>query len=274
MLAPRWVQPRFGPLLRGGIDLSAYLRQILLLGLFKAASSEINGLRAARLRTFARRWPEPEHWQINPYLGQRDTGLVVFSGYGRGFEDLNAQSFFLLERLRSATRDRWLHLVDQVTEPIIGINVRLGNDFRTAQSTQDYSTQGAIKTPLAWYIASLEGVRQYLGRPIKAIVVSDGTRAALAPLLELENVDFWRPGCAISDLLVLAKASVLIASGGSSFSAWAAFLGQKPTISHPGQSLAWFRLSNSQGQFVGEFDPTMPDGLFLEQAQQAFSKQS
>jgi hypothetical protein len=269
MLAPRWVQPRLGPLLRGGIDMRSYTRQILLLGLFKAAPGDITGLQAARLRARAPRLPEPERWQQKPSTAAPGTGLVVFSGYGQGFQDLNGYDHLLLECLRAITQERWLTLVDQVTEPFIGINVRLGNDFRTAQSTQDYYTKGAIKTPLDWYIASLQQVRRYIGQPVKAIVVSDGTPAALSPLLELENVSFWRPGCAISDLLTLGKAKVLLAAGGSSFSAWAAFLGQMPTISHPGQSLTWFKLANRHKRFVGEFNPAAPDHSFLDQAQQS-----
>jgi hypothetical protein len=64
---------------------------------------------------------------------------------------------------------------------------------------------------------------------------------------------------------VLSKAKILIASGGSSFSAWASFLGQMPTISHPGQSLSWFKINNRNGYYVGEFNPTSPPQPFLEQ---------
>lgn len=269
MLAPRWVQPRLGPLVRGGIDLRSYMRQILLLGLFKAAPNDITGVRAARLRARAHRLPEPEHWRQEPSTVMPATGLVVFSGYGQGFQDLNGYDHLLLLCLRAITRERWLKLVDQVTEPFIGINVRLGNDFRTAQSSEDYYTKGAVKTPLDWYIVSLQQLRLQIGRPVKAIVVSDGTPAALSPLLELENVSFWRPGCAISDLLILAKARVLLAAGGSSFSAWAAFLGQMPTASHPGQSLTWFKLVNRHEKFLGEFDPAVPDNPLLNQSRQA-----
>jgi hypothetical protein len=267
MLAPLWVQPRLGPILRGGIDLRSYTRQILLLGLFKAAPGDIGGWQAASLRARARRLPEPAHWQQKSTVDMPGPGLVVFTGYGQGFQDLNGYDRILLERLRAITRKRWLQLVDDVTEPFIGINVRLGNDFRAAQATQDYYNKGAIKTPLAWYIASLQQLREQIGRSVKAIVVSDGTPTALAPLLEQDNVAFWRPGCAISDLLILTKAKVLVAAGGSSFSAWAAYLGQMPAITHPGQSLTWFKLANCRNNYVGEFDPLAPQTEFLAQAQ-------
>jgi len=114
-------------------------------------------------------------------------------------------------------------------------------------------------------------VRDIAGYSARAVVVSDGTEQDLAPLLELENVEFLRPGCAITDLLILARAKVLIASGGSSFSAWASFLGNMPTISYPGQSLEWFKLKSDDNHFVGEFNYNSPSEVFGEQVREIFA---
>src|ERR1700722_14924352 len=58
MLAPRWIQPRIGPLLRGGIALNAYHRQILLLGLFRR-DGYITGFRRLWVSARAVRCEEP-----------------------------------------------------------------------------------------------------------------------------------------------------------------------------------------------------------------------
>ena len=87
-------------------------------------------------------------------------------------------------------------------------------------------------------VVSLDWVGETVGYPAQALVESDGTKEELEPLLKLGNVEFVRPGCAISDLLILARSQVLMASGSSAFSAWASLLGQMPTSSHPGQSLS------------------------------------
>jgi hypothetical protein len=179
---------------------------------------------------------------------------------------LNGRDELLHQALWSVARPRWRRLVEALGEVQIGMSVRLGNDFRAARSPQDYYEKGAIKTPLEWYVETLRQVREAADYPARAVVTSDGTRKELQPLLDLGHVLFLRPGCAISDLLVLSRARVLIGAGGSSFSAWAAFLGQMPTVSHPGQSLAWFRLANRRGHYVGEFDPARPEPAFLEQA--------
>jgi hypothetical protein len=118
---------------------------------------------------------------------------------------------------------------------------------------------------LRWFAQSLERIRQAAGRPVKAVVVSDGTRSQLRELLDMADVVFVRPGCAISDLLTLAKARILLGSGSSSFCAWASFLGQMPSISHPGQPLTDWSIEPACGQFIGEFDPRNPSAAFLDQ---------
>ncbi len=266
MLAPQWVQPRVGPLLRGGIDIGAYHRQILLLGLFRHPPGTIRRLGKLFVQLTGTRVEEPVRLDETHDFAPSDQKVIVtFHGVGDKFERLNGHDQFLLESLQAITRHGWIEFVDGMGSVPIGINVRLGNDFGTARSDEEYYTKGPLKTPVEWFVACLEWLRGMLGYPARAVVVSDGTRAELGPLLDLENVEFIRPGCAISDLLILAKSQLLLASGGSSFSAWASFLGQMPTISHPGQSLSWFRLTNRHGYYVGEFDPISPPSQFAEQ---------
>jgi len=268
MLYPQWVQPRLGPLLRGGIDLHCYTTQILLLNLFYKQPDEVGGLKRQLLQRKAKKQLVAEGFEffIDQVKDKEDVILQfkLDEGY---FETLHGFDQFLLQHLRSMTKKRWLKLADDVGDVPIAINVRCGNDFREAKTEQDYYTKGAIKSPLQWYMDSLTSVREAIGYAAKAIVVSDGTPEQLQGLLDMENVVFHRPGCAISDLLLLSRAQIFIASGGSSFSAWASFLGQMPTISHPGQSLTWFKAQNRHGYYVGEFSPAAPDPLFLEQAQ-------
>lgn len=209
------------------------------------------------------RRPEPARCDAPP--GDADVStLYVFEGMKDHFANLHGYDELLHDELRSMTRGKWLSVAESYKDFPIAINVRMGNDFRRAMTNEDYYTKGAIRTPLDWFVDSLTFVRKLLGFEAKAFVVSDGTRSDLSKLLEINNVEFLRPGCAISDLLALSQAKILIASGGSSFSAWASFLGQMPTISHPGQSLNWFNIDNRKGSYVGEFDPRAPASAFLE----------
>jgi hypothetical protein len=162
-----------------------------------------------------------------------------------------------------------LRFVDKIGVVPIGINIRLGNDFKVAQTAADYYTRGFLKTPLDWFVRTLSLIRRNAGRAVEAVVVSDGDAKELAPVLSLGNVRFLRPGCAISDLLVLSNTRVFLGAGGSSFSAWASFLGGMPTVSVPGQSLSWFKIPPEGRAYIGAFDPDAPSADFLAQAREA-----
>jgi len=215
------------------------------------------------------RIPEPaELAELLPPIAQNT--IVHFEGEKQMFLNLRGWNSFLLAELRRITRKRWLKVADAVPEVSIGINIRRGKDFRDAQSPQDFIYKGALRTPLNWFAESVMAIRSIVGDDVPAVVVSDGTPQDLQEVLTLKNIVFHRPGCAISDLLALSRTRFLLGSGGSSFSAWAAFLGRIPVVTHPGQSLNWFKLAEPNGPCVAEFDPRSPSKEFAASVIDAF----
>ena len=87
-------------------------------------------------------------------------------------------------------------------------------------------------------------------------VFSDAEDEYLKDILNLENCNRVHFGSAISDMIALSNARLLVASG-STFSMWASFLGQNPTIWFPGQMRQ--SLINKSSFFEGEIDYN--DGL-------------
>lgn len=264
MLAPAWVQARLGPLKRGGLSLSAYHRQILLIGLFRR-DGYVSGLEKMLVSARASRVSEPENLVHELARESASPVIVSFEGDRHHFAELAGRRQRVLELLRNEAKPKWVALADRMASPLV-VNVRCANDFRVAVHPDEYRTQGALKTPLDWFITSLRFVRRAWGQDVPAVVVSDGTVEQLRTLLNEPNVRFARPGCAISDLLILAHARVLIGSGGSSFSAWGAFLSGAATITHPGQSLQWFNVDSSGDHNVGEFDPATSPPKWLASA--------
>lgn len=266
MLAPYWVQPRIGPLLRGGIDLNAYHRQILLLGLFKTQENHISGIKRYAIDLMMDKASEPD---VEAMLGGEcqieNNKITVFSGDNGRFKYLNGMSYFFRNELVRITEKKWLDQAEKYNEIPIGINVRMGNDFVVPEAGGVIKNAEAVRTPLKWFVDSLKLIRKEVGKDVPAIVVSDGTEEALYDLLKLPAVTFLRPGCAISDLLVLSNCKVLLRSGGSSFSAWAAYLGQMPTISPIGQGLEKFNLVNEKNNYIGDFDANNPNAEFMMQ---------
>lgn len=254
MLRPNWVQPRIGPLIRGGIDYTSYHRQILLWGLFNSPNSSpplANDL-YARLT-----YPKiDEDLFIENFEKYEKKNIIVkFSGDKGRFKNLNGFDIILKNELFNLTKPKWRNFVNTFESVPIGINVRLGNDFKKPNSLQDHFSCEATQTPVEWFVESLIAVRKMIGYDAAAYIVTDGKEEQLKSLIKLPNTFFVRPGCAISDLLILSKSKVLLRSGGSSFSAWASFLGQMPTISHPGQGMKEFNMINKFNYFTGEFDP-------------------
>lgn len=223
MLSPRWTQIKIGPLLRRESDLRFYH------DLFKKRPEDIGRMKRLWLLSVAKKEPEPDDFDFPQKRTTSKHIIVAFKGERDHFRKLNGWNQFLYKEIRAMTRDQWLKEADKILNiPSIGIHVRRG-DFAEPESDKDFYTKGLLKTPLLWFIKSLWVIREILGFSAKAFVVSDGMEKELEGLLNLENVIFVRSGSAISDLLVLSKAKILIGSGGSSFSAWASFLGQMPT---------------------------------------------
>lgn len=270
MISPVWVRPAVGQLFRGGVDYRSYFRQLVLLGLLENRRGDLGVFEGIMKTRGMARCPEPGDLHTLPLARHLDKCQFIFSGERDYFRRLNGWDEFLHEELRAITRQKYLDLVAAIGSVPIGLCVRCGNDFDPPVPGQKRLLLGQ-KTPLTWFVETLRSVRDAVGFAADAFVVSDGTEEQLAGLLAEKNVRFVRPGSAVSDLLVLASAKVLLASGSSTFAAWGAFLGQMPSVSHPGQPLATWNIVPARSQFMAEFDPDQPDPVFLRQASHALA---
>jgi glycosyl transferase family 11 len=258
MLAPTWTQLAVGPLLRGETDLRHYS------GLFVTGANDVVGAKKILVKAISRRAGEAEDSASLNENGR--PVLKVFSGEGDRFLKLNGWHDYLRNELRAITKSKWIEAVDQVGDFSIGMHVRMG-DFVDANAQTDNPHR---RVPHSWFAHSLKAVRRIIGRPVRAVIVSDGKDSELRELLELENVSLVRTGSAIGDLMLLSNSKVLLASAGSSFSAWAAFLGQMPSIAHPSQSFDWFNLA-SNGSYLGGADPAALPEVFVHQVEEVLA---
>src|SRR5215467_14111086 len=252
MLSPHWAHVRRASITRGGIAYGNALRKILLWDNFKPAKGEICGSRRMALLLTAARISEDI--DVDQFDRDGPDKLIVFSNGPYDFADWQQARKSIYDWLREITKSKWLRASNRYSEVPIGINVRRGRDFRDPTDASEFFRAGAIRTPLDWYVKALRQTRAAIGQQAKAFVVSEGTERDLRPLLQEPDVELVKSASAISDLLILAKSRILIGAGGSSFSAWASFLSGAPTVTHPGQSFQWFKLSISGIPFVGELD--------------------
>jgi hypothetical protein len=145
-------------------------------------------------------------------------------------------------------------------EPFIGVHIRMG-DFIELKDLNELRTADALnyRLPLSWYIESIMQLRRQIGTNIAIKVFSDASTEELTSILSLGNVQLIRGNSAITDILLLSRSFVIIASG-STFSMWAAFLGQVPSVWFTG-----FRRGNLiLGDKEYEFQPEWENGPFKQ----------
>jgi hypothetical protein len=221
LITPPWFSLKIGPILRGERSKRFYWR------MFKPYPGEIFGL--AKLGAMLAGSPGRHIVEID---GKREP--VVSEGK---LNRVTCKKFTFtgLHDHRDSVRKRLLAIVNDPVPAdqswgksnFIGMHVRLG-DFQIARDTTQ-ATSGASNTriPMSWYINLTRALRaRYPQMPIR--IFSDGQDAELQPLLG-PGTSIYRSGSDMGDLLAMASASILVGSN-STYSRWAAFLGNMPTI--------------------------------------------
>lgn len=232
MLSPSWRYLKIGPYLRGERDKRQYTK------LFDFTGYHTGLRRAWILATYPRIDARSVVNGRNDGVGRRVVvfrNADTFAEQRRLFQDeIMGYSRLLHEEIRRVTRA--CHLPAAPTGRHIAIHIRRG-DFNAPASESELSGGGRNRrTPIEWYREMLGGFRSRCRAEIPAIVYSDGTDEELREVLSLPNVIRSPATAAITDLLAIAQADLLLASG-SGFSLWGSFLGQVPRICFPGQLL-------------------------------------
>lgn len=260
MLAPRWRQIHIGPYLRGERDKRQY-------HLLFHNAGYVGGWRRQQILWSARQLGETE-WTAGEAASAKST-VVRFQGMRDHFTPLLGRHAEIRRELARITRPNYLP-AGLPAEPFLGVHIRLGDFKNPPNQAALAGGEWNYRIDLHWYAHAIRAVRNAIGEECLALVCSDGEESELGPVLSLPNAAIHRSGSAIGDLLSLSAARILVASG-SSFSMWASFLGQIPTVWFPGQR----RWSLVGPEFGFESEPELaPDqdlpGSFLAAAARAW----
>jgi hypothetical protein len=167
-------------------------------------------------------------------LHERSLFVLVTEGLWGGFHHVEAAREFMrstLYRSRYAAGNllRVRERID-ADKILVAMHVRLG-DFKPPTATSDYRCVANVSLPLEWFEAIAASLRQSLGEQLQFLLVSDGRREQLQPLLDgfpcITTADLPYGDC--SDVLALAGADLLVCSA-STYSHLAAFLSDSPYI--------------------------------------------
>lgn len=229
-LAPDWLRLRIGPYLRRERDKRNYF-------LLFTPGRAIGGLRK---RLLLARLPHVGERQLRlaaPPVSDDDR-IVVFQSLPDNdiradFAALRGEAAFLRAELWAMTRARYRPAAPH--EPYAAVHIRLG-DFAPATPEQLRDGVQNVRLPMTWYREVVETLRAAIGHDLPIRIYSDGSDAELASLLSMPRVVRSDARAAITDMLSIADATVLVGSG-SGFSLWGSYLGQVPRISYPGQQL-------------------------------------
>lgn len=183
--------------------------------------------------------------------------VVQFRGMKDKFAPFLQDHALVRAELLRIARPRHLAALAEPSPAPVAIHVRRG-DFVQQASYDDMVRIDNSLLPLDWYIAALKAVRAAAGRDLPAWVFTDGTEEELAPLLALPAVRRQDYGSGLGDMLGLARARLLIASG-STFSMWGSYLGQVPTIWHPQKLLQHVLLNEPEKEIEWAPGDPLPD---------------
>jgi hypothetical protein len=187
--------------------------------------------------------------------------IKVFSGMHDLFEPFKSDQSFVKSELLKIINPYHIKKAKQFNSNSIAIHIRMG-DF-TNPINEKVLRNGAwnYRLPIKWYISLIEKVQKESNLPI--YIFSDAEDCELKEILAYENCNRAYFGSAISDMLALSTCKVLISSA-STFSMWASFLGQMPTIWFPGQMRQTLILENSKFEGEVDYDDNLPSSIIKE----------
>ncbi|WP_019499466.1 alpha-1,2-fucosyltransferase [Pseudanabaena sp. PCC 6802] len=272
IVTPAWGQFAIGPYLRGERDKRYYGH------LFSRRNyvSRFTYLLASLKKPHVHNNPAISKLEL-PDLEFQASGyhLFIFNQlphWSDFFVDLKEHQPIVKDKLLSSIRPSVLAAISKRSAPQIGVHIRMG-DFRTLKPGDDFTQLGGVRTPFSWFIRVIDTIREIAGCDVPVTIFSDGRDCELSELLKLPQACRAPTTSALSDMLTLSKSKLLIASSGSTFSYWASYLGQCPTIWHPAHFHGGvFPQDVSQIKFEGGFDPqstSVPD-LLIHNLRSAF----
>ena len=221
VIAPPWISLKFGPILRGDATNRLYI------GMFKPYPGEVHGIRKLWLLALGNRERKLVDVGNTTAATTVGPGITAVSNRNFTFEGLHAHRDAIRERLLGIIRAPIPAGHTWGKSDYVAVHVRLG-DFAVAADTKSLTgTKDNLRIPLSWYVKVASTLKlRYPNKPL--VVFSDGKDHELKALTDLGATCF-RSGSDVIDLLAMSAASLLVGSH-STYSRWAAFLGNMPSI--------------------------------------------
>ena len=240
MIAPTWSSLKIGPMLRRELTLRQYGK------MFRPHPDEIHGFEKTSL--LLRYWRSSKRITIK--AGQdgdaAPSGMtIVEAAYQFTFVRLHVHRDMIRRRLIEITISPPALPILWGKRDYVAVHIRLG-DFRAPQVDRLKSGRiEGMRLPFTWYVNVIQRLRTVFPE-LPVYVFSDGREHELTEVLSIDGVSLRREPNDVDDLLALSQARVLVGSN-STFSRWAAFLGDMPSI--------WLKAEKLPEKSSGEATP-------------------
>ena len=222
-----WTWPKIGPILRNERSLrmyGRYIRSRKWAGSIALATGFLTGKLVI----------EPEVAAL-PRCSARGSRTYVFKDHPSWrdfFGDIRNHRDFIRGRLLAIIRDQYKRELDALRPPVVAVHVRRG-DFRSLRVGEDFAHVGLVRTADQYFADLIEQIRHVSGWDLPVTVFSDGTDDEIAFLTRMPGVTRSPATSDVVDLLLMARARIIITSAGSTFGEWAAFLSEAAVLRHP-----------------------------------------
>lgn len=206
LINPTWPSIKFGPWLRNEKDKRSYI------GLFKPIG--ISGFNKYISILYHKKISENEYdpTYFNGYV-------LLISGLGNYFQDFKHEHSYIKGQLLNMMSDHTKHSFNNFKGFGVGIHLRLG----------DFTNSNRIKT--YWHQSIIMKIMNKFHKDIPVYLFTDGKddEPEVKDILKIRNSVKINLGNPLAEIFALSKCAVILASN-STFSAWASFIGQNPTI--------------------------------------------
>ena len=195
------------------------------------------------------------------FLLNFSNNIKVFSEMNNLFEPFMNDQHFVKSELLKIINPYHLERAKEFNGNSIAIHIRMGDFTNPINEKVIRNGDWNYRLPIKWYICLIEKIRKESDLPI--YIFSDAEDYELEEILVYDNCNRAYFGSAISDMLALSTCKVLISSA-STFSMWASFLGQMPTIWFPGQMRQKLLLKNLKFEGELDYDDDLPSSIVKE----------
>tara|TARA_B100000214_G_scaffold371865_1_gene349041 strand:+ start:10553 stop:11404 length:852 start_codon:yes stop_codon:yes gene_type:complete len=175
--------------------------------------------------------------------------VKYFSGMEDMFEPFKNDHAFIKDELLRITNPYHIDMVNKYDTNSIAVHIRMGDFQKPKSETMLRNSNWNYRLPLKWYINIIKKIRSISNLPI--FIFSDASDNEIKEILAINNCTRVFLGSSISDMFAISNSKLLVASA-STFSMWASFIGQIPTIWFPGQLRQ--RIIVNSNIFEGEID--------------------